>query len=153
MMNTAPEKSKIEIPQDKKLRVCFVCTGNTCRSPMAAAVLNHLAPERFDAFSAGIMASDGDDMSAKARKALEWAGIDAPPHSAHRLNRADVAGSDIVIGMTANHVFAMLQGFPEYASKIEAMERDVGDPYGGDLALYEQCLADITDALKERFAL
>lgn len=99
------------------------------------------------------MASDGDDMSEKAKLALSWAGIEPPPHSAHRLNRADVAGSDIVMGMTANHVFAMLQGFPEYASKIEGMERDVGDPYGGDLALYEQCLADITQALKERFAL
>ncbi|MDD4774829.1 MAG: hypothetical protein PHZ09_14705, partial [Eubacteriales bacterium] len=60
---------------DRPLRVCFVCTGNTCRSPMAAAVTNHLCAEHVEAISCGLYPDAGMPISTNAVTALQNAAI------------------------------------------------------------------------------
>ena len=153
MMESAVALEKTENKTDEPVKVCFVCTGNTCRSPMAAAVLNHLGKGRFRAVSAGLAVHSARDMSENAKLALKNAGIEPPPHISRQLTEDDVRDNDIIIGLTANHYMIMMQALPGYLSKLEAMSADVGDPYGGTLETYEKCLCKITAAVKERFAL
>lgn len=136
---------------------CFVCTGNTCRSPMAAALLNHCgAPKGVFAFSRGIFADVGAPISENAAKALENAGIapegrnDYRSHVAVQFTKEDFECCDGVFAISPSHAEALIMAFPEYAGKIRVLG-DISDPFGGDLARYESCLSDITDALKNQF--
>ena len=154
------------------LRVCFVCTGNTCRSPMAQAVTNALAERelapippsvracatrRLEACSAGLYASSGDPITAHAVKALEAAEVEAVEghdyhlHTAHTVTAGDVETADILVGMSASHVMELLLRFPEAASKLRCMPSPISDPYGGDLACYQACLAQIEEGVKALF--
>ena len=148
-------------------RILFVCTGNTCRSPMAAALLADLSRERevcsacaevtrpaFESASAGLFAMDGAPISQNALLALQRAGVRPVPgadyaeHRARTVTAEMVAAADEVVGLTGSHVMQLLLRFPEAAGKIRALPMDIADPYGGDLACYEQCLAQLRQAIE-----
>ncbi|WP_054705802.1 low molecular weight phosphatase family protein [Bacillus sp. JCM 19041] len=59
----------------RKKRVLFICTGNTCRSPLAEAFLNDLAGDRFEALSAGVFAENGSPISRGSAHVLEQEGL------------------------------------------------------------------------------
>ncbi len=147
-------------------RVLFVCTGNTCRSPMAEAVVNALARQRaerllpkemasmatpeWEAFSAGLYACEGAPISEQAVLALEHAGIaavrghDFHDHRATGVERVNVDGFDLLVGMSNSHAMELLMRFPQLADRIVAMPHEISDPYGGSVALYEETLQQIT---------
>ncbi len=130
-------------------KILFVCTGNTCRSPMAEAIFNAMAKsEGIDAkaYSAGLYA-DGAPTSHGAVEALREVGIE---HSApsHRLMPDDLIYMDRVYGMTANHAASLKSALPQYAAKIGAFPLEVPDPFGGDLEVYRKC----RDRIKEGVA-
>ena len=133
----------------------FVCTGNTCRSPMAAALFNALYPSLGVAVSAGF-SSGGSSISRNAVAALEARGIssvgrnDYKSHVSRRVTEAMVAGAKLVIGISSWHAMALISGFPQYAEKIVSLG-DISDPYGGDEEVYRACLADIEAAEMETF--
>lgn len=158
------EKQITEASENPK-RICFVCTGNTCRSPMAAAVANAMAhgelgsyPEslralmtpRLVAYSAGICAHNGDPIASNAVSALEAASIPVTPgldyhgHTAHTLGEEEAEGYDLLIGLTKEHALSLLFRFPHLADRITAFPTDISDPYGGTLELYQACLEEIT---------
>ncbi len=154
------------------LAVCFVCTGNTCRSPMAAALLNDLArippvcsmcdiekllnAKKIRATSAGLFAT-GAPIAENAAKALEKIGVLSLPDNPYALHRSQcldaetVKQCDRIIGMTGAHAMQLIAAFPEHASKITCMPRDIPDPYGGDEAAYDACLAAIEEGINELF--
>ncbi len=159
-------------------RICFVCTGNTCRSPMAEAVANALlyeaknkalqgiAPEVRDAiapsteaFSRGLYANENQPISRGACDALEEAGVpstagrDYRKHTAHNLTAQDVASFDLLIGMTASHAMELMMRFPQAADRIACMPQQIFDPYGGDGEVYRKCLAQITEGVKSLLGL
>ena len=92
------------------IRVCFVCSGNICRSPTAEVVLNHLAAEAglddlVEARSAGTGSwHEGDDMDERSRRALTDAGYDVPLHRARQFDVADLAAYDVVVALDAGHL-------------------------------------------------
>lgn len=147
-----------DIP-DVPLKVCFVCTGNTCRSPMAAAVLNHLGSGSYTASSAGLAAFEGERITESAEKALERAGIQPTPendyhkHRARRINEFICAENDRIVAMTKNHLMQLIYTFPQYASKFTVMPSEITDPFMLGQETYDSCLKNIISAVKELFAL
>ncbi len=154
------------------MRVCFVCTGNTCRSPMAAAILNHKTRivegctacdplEMFQkkpirATSAGLYAF-GEPIHPLAVQALEQAGI--PPHSdnyypSHISRSIDIELMESchrIVGLTSQHALQLLAIYPAYASKITCFPEDIPDPYGGTSEDYRQCLESIRRGIDRMF--
>ena len=142
-MTETLELTRENVKSSTKRRVLFVCTGNTCRSPMAAAIANHIAKERgeqgFLADSAGLFASEGEPMSEGAHHALETLGIEVPQHTARNVSAALLADADTVVGLTASHAMQLMMRYPEAATKIVTLPMDIADPYGADDATYLAC--------------
>ena len=141
-------------------KVLFVCTGNTCRSPMAAAMYNHLTKGRDKyAVSMGLYAYDGMPISDNAAIALEQAGVICDrdnPYRDHKARQADediLCGCDYIIGISEAHTLELISRYPSLASKIYSMPKSISDPYGGDLEIYKACLKEITAGIKEFFSL
>lgn len=144
-----------DMPQIEK--ICFVCTGNTCRSPMAEALFNHFNQDKTKkAISAGL-AAYGSPISQNAKIALQKRGIlpcagnHYEHHISRRIDQATVASVNQIIAMTPTHAMALMTAYPQYASKISVMPHEILDPFGGDENVYAQCLAKIEECLKELF--
>ncbi len=148
--------------QSAPCRILFVCTGNTCRSPMAAALFNDMAARmertgELFAASAGLFAADGEPMTPAASRALLQAGIPSTPqndymaHSARTVCAEHVAESDVVVGLTRSHAMQLMLRFPESAAKITCLPVDITDPFGGSDEVYEQCLSALQAAVREMF--
>ena len=146
-----------------KMKVLFVCTGNTCRSAMCEAYFNSLSrkngtEERLSARSAGTDAWDGEESSPFTRTALAPYHTDIADHSARRLTRKMLEESDLIVPMTASHRERILRLLPEAADRVrllgefrEGGVRDVSDPYGGTAEIYSLCFADMKGPLDRMY--
>lgn len=105
-------------------RILFVCTGNTCRSPMAEALLRSLAAQRglqLEVKSAGVSTMDGLPVSRHASEALKNRSIEYRGQSS-MLNGDRVAWADLVLTMTGSHKRNLLQWFPEAVDKTYTLK-------------------------------
>ncbi len=141
---TKPLEALQETVKERTARcVLFVCTGNTCRSPMAAAIANDLAKRHgekgFTALCAGLFAQEGAPMSEGARHALEALAIEVPQHTARNVTAELVEQVDTVVGLTASHAMQLMLRYPQAAQKITTLPMDIADPYGADDATYLAC--------------
>ena len=154
---TAPSKLGADIK--KPITVCFVCSGNTCRSPMAAAVLNHLGKDAYKAASAGLCAAMGDTISKNAIKALETAGIESTPENNYKNHKAMQTSEELlerfdkIVAISGSHAFNLLCSYPALAGKITSMPHDIPDPFMYGQDIYDKCLDAIICGIKEIFAL
>ena len=142
----------------KKKNVIFVCTGNTCRSPMAEILFRYFLGKKrklskYDVSSAGLCANEGEPISENALGAMKALGVPVKgKHVAHVLTRGAVEKADLIVCMTASHAAAL----GEYAQKVKTVgeitaSHDVPDPYGGNLALYVQTAEYLLYACEEIF--
>lgn len=137
------------------MNILFVCTGNTCRSPMAAAVLNKIAVENaLDVYieSAGLMAEEGAGASKNAVEAMREMDIDLSGHRARQLTSDLIVQSDVILTMTEGHKRIIEEIAPKKVYTLleySGGAGDVSDPYGGDLEEYRETARQIYDALTD----
>lgn len=132
------------------MNILFVCTGNTCRSPMAEALLRSINRDpTLQVRSAGLAAAEGLPASEHAIEAMAQRGIDLTGHRAHSVTDEDLAWADVIYGMSVQHLYTILMQAPEYKDKLRILGDGVSDPYGRDLAVYQACADQLTQYIKE----
>lgn len=137
-----------------------VCTANICRSPMAAALLQHALkaqPEPLRSIkvvSAGVAARSNEPASENSVIALKKVGIDLSNHSSRPLTQQLLDDAIAVICMTESHrAMIQLQAEPPpqhvYLIRefLPGADKEIPDPYGGPLRVYEQCRDEMVEAV------
>ncbi len=132
-------------------RLVFICSGNTCRSPMAKGLfMKHLEernPELLDkieVITAGTHPHPGDTASPGALEAMEEVGIDISDHQARPVTEEMLAEADLVLTMTKAHRDYLTRIYGENERIFSLYEflgqdGDVLDPFGGDTDTYRAC--------------
>lgn len=141
------------------MNIYFVCTGNTCRSPMAEAILKSRNLKEIEVKSAGLFAMPGSPISQNTKSVLNEQNIDYD-HTAKTVNLEDLQWANLILTMTSGHKESLLQKFPQMADKTFTFKEyvkgnddlDVFDPFGGDISTYRETfkeLSKLMDALEK----
>ncbi len=132
------------------MRILFVCTGNTCRSPMAEALFLEEAKKRglsCECRSAGIAAFTGSPASDNAVEVMKEVGIDLSGFRSTSIKEILADEYDLYVPMTYTHAQALMQlGIGK--QKIYLFENDVSDPYGGSVEFYRKTRGELEKNIK-----
>ena len=126
------------------MNILFVCTGNTCRSPMAEGILKSLNKD-IDVCSRGLYVPDATAPSYGSINAMEKMDIDISSHRSKQLTYADCDDADLIITMTDSHKKTILQACESCSEKTFTLaefageEGDISDPFGRDDNAYYEC--------------
>lgn len=141
------------------LTFLFVCTGNTCRSPMAEQIFNeHMRDLSVHASSAGLDAKAGSPLNPHAADALTNLGYTATEHSAKLISTEAVEEADVILTFTQDQKNEMAERFPaavgklftvsEYANSTSGKHEDVSDPYGKSAEVYKETAEKINSLVE-----
>ena len=155
--------SKAHLETISQVKFLFVCTGNTCRSPMAAAIfrkylaeklqceVDHLDEMGYKISSAGVMDMVGSPASAEAAAVCAAKGIDIKAHKSRTLSQQLVENNDFIFAMGRMHCERVVALSPDAANKCVLLaEDDIPDPMGHPQQVYDRCAELIEEAVKKR---
>lgn len=145
--------SEDQLQQLSQYMILFICTGNTCRSPMAAALMQKKIHDKFRSefegqsipllvASAGVSAFGGDPASHGALEAIRGFGCSLEKHQSTQLNSRLIEQADLILAMGQRHRSVIVSQWPEVASKVYLVASDgseISDPFGGPLDVYQRC--------------
>jgi len=135
------------------LKVLFVCTGNSCRSPMAAALFQKMANNQgldVEVKSCGTATLSGLSASKPAIEVLRREGIDISDHKAVSVNSQLVNWADVILVMEEKHKDEIIEKFPQARGKVYLLaefanreKKDIIDPIGKPPEVYEGLVLDL----------
>lgn len=132
-------------------QIIFVCTGNTCRSPMCAGFFRARGGEKrlgVQASSAGLFTTDGLPASKNAVIAAGELGADISAHRSRQLTAEMLDKVKYLVCMTGAHYDRLVEQYPQYEDKIFTLaSTDISDPFGGDLTVYRHAARQIDEAV------
>ena len=132
------------------MRVLFICTGNTCRSPMAQYLFNARCGEDDEASSCGFAAMPGDDINPHSLAVLAEVGIDASGHRARRFDLYMVDDFDALVVFTPAAKQALQSVLSsKQAAKVRLLGDGIPDPYGQSIEVYRACRDQIAACIEE----
>ncbi len=147
------------------MMVLLVCTGNTCRSPMAEVLMRQLVAKKLGhseseleqhgmiVISAGIAAVQGSGPSHEAVMVMKEKGLDLKKHESQPLTEKLVRHADVILTMTEGHRHAILRRWPESSTRTHTLRpdgKDIQDPIGGSANVYRECAEEVQTALRQR---
>ena len=155
--------SAAELGELSQIKFLFVCTGNSCRSPMAEGMfhkylaeklrcdVDHLDEMGYKVGSAGVMDMTGLPASVEAVAACAAKGIDISAHRSRALSRELVEESDFIFAMCLSHRERVVTLSPEAASRcvLLAEGKDIADPIGQPQQVYNECAEQIESAVRK----
>ena len=148
------------------LNILFVCSGNTCRSPMAAALCERALAKKLGCreselhargihvSSAGAFAMGGSSASEGAKHAMSALSINLSGHTAHPLDVETICRADYIFCMTRTHVDAVLSRVPTAEDRTSLLggDTEIDDPFGGSADTYKECAESICAALDSKLS-
>lgn len=129
------------------MNILFVCTGNTCRSPIAEGYLKSKNIENLIVKSRGLSA-DGNPVSKNSKEVMAEIGIDISSHVSTQITKEDIENADKVICMSYSHKQILEDlGF----SNISFLGDGIDDPFGQDISVYRSCRDQIIREIDKLF--
>ncbi len=146
------------------MKIVFVCTGNTCRSPMAEGFLKDILNRKgknskdYSIISLGMSTLDDLDASENSILAMAEYDVDIKKHKSRRITLELIEDADLILTMGRSHKEVILAQLPHFKEKVFTLKEflkekdfDIADPYGGNLEMYKNTAKEIHDLIEKLF--